>query len=347
LQAISESHAHTSGAPNFAYDLCVSKISEAQKATLDLSHWRIAFSGAEPVRHETLARFTSAFAPCGFRPEAFYPGYGLAEATLMVSAGVKNTLPKAFSFDAAALEQHRVVPALSQSENARTLVGCGKSWLGQRIVIVNPETLTRCAPDEVGEVWVSGPSVAGGYWQREEETEHTFRAHLSDTHEGPFLRTGDLGFFYRAELIIAGRLKDLIIIGGRNHYPQDVEFAVEQISPALRVGCSAAFSVERDNEERLVVVVEVDHRYRPTNGPTGRSVPAGADARRQEIDPAEIAKCVRRAVMVQHEVPLEAVVLIRAGTIPKTSSGKIQRQACKIKFLENSYELWVNEPRQP
>lgn len=373
LQAISESQAHTSGAPNFAYDLCVSKISEAQKATLDLSHWQVAFSGAEPVRPQTLANFSAAFAACGFRPEAFDPGYGLAEATLMVSAGAKHTLPKAFSFDAAALEQNRVVPALGQSENTRMLVGCGKSWLGQRIVIVNPETLTRCAPDEVGEVWVSGPSVAGGYWQREEETEHTFRAHLSDTREGPFLRTGDLGFFYRAELIIAGRLKDLIIIGGRNHYPQDVEFAVEGISPALRVGCCAAFSVERDNEERLVVVAEVDHRYRPTIGPAGRSVPAGADAqadpaaanssppgsaanqteplkplqRRQEIDPAEITKCVRRAVMVQHEVPLEAVVLIRAGTIPKTSSGKIQRQACKIKFLENSYELWVNEPRQP
>ena len=372
LQVISESKAHTSGAPNFAYDLCVSKISEPQKATLDLSHWRIAFSGAEPVRQETLARFSAAFAPCGFRAEALYPGYGLAEATLMVSAGLRNTLPKAFSFDAAALEQNRVVPTLGQSENTRTLVGCGKSWLGQKIVIVNPETLTRCAPDEVGEIWVSGPSVAGGYWQRKEETQHTFRAHLA-TGEGPFLRTGDLGFFYRAELIIAGRLKDLIIIGGRNHYPQDVEFAVERSSPALRIGCSAAFSVERGNEERLVVVVEVDHRYRPTIGSNGQDAPTGAapqaesaarksappdspadqteplksSQRRQEIDPAEVARCVRRAVMAQHEVPLEALVLLRAGTIPKTSSGKIQRHACKIKFLENSYELWTTQQPQP
>jgi acyl-CoA synthetase (AMP-forming)/AMP-acid ligase II len=344
LQAVSQHKAHTSGAPNFAYELCVNKISDEQKATLDLSHWRVAFNGAEPVRHETLERFAAAFAACGLRPETLRPGYGLAEATLVVSSGPKAAPSKAFTFDGAALEQNRVVEVAGENENARTLVGCGQTWLEQKIVIADPETLTRCAPDEVGEIWVSGPSVAGGYWKRAEETERTFRAHLSDTAEVPFLRTGDLGFFYQDELIITGRLKDLIIIGGRNHYPQDIELAVERSSPALRPGCGAAFSVERGGEERLVVVVEVDHRYRPKPGSDGVTEGGAAQdkpaQRRQEIDPAEVVKSVRRAVMEQHEVPLEAVLLLRAGSIPKTSSGKIQRHACKVKFLENSHELW-------
>jgi acyl-CoA synthetase (AMP-forming)/AMP-acid ligase II len=265
LQAVSRFKATSSGAPNFAYDLCVRKISREQRATLDLGSWEVAYNGSEPIRHKTLEQFAAYFEPCGFRPEAFYPCYGLAEATLIVSGGLKAARPIVHNFQASALEQNKVVTDFGKNENVRTLVGCGQTIMGQKIAIVNPETSTRCASDEVGEIWVSGPSVAQGYLNRPEETEYAFRAYLADTGEGPFLRTGDLGFLKNDELFVTGRLKDLIIIRGANHYPQDIEMTVEKSHPALRQGCGAAFSVEIDDEERLVVVHEVERLHRHSN----------------------------------------------------------------------------------
>ena len=257
LQAITRYKATTSGGPDFAYDLCVRKITSEQRAGLDLSSWRAAFNGAEPVRAQTLERFAATFAPCGFRREAFYPCYGLAEATLIVSGGRVAAPPVIHTVEGAALERNLAIAAEPGHRDARALVGCGQTFPEQRIIIVESESRTECAPGQVGEVWVSGPSVAGGYWNQPEETEATFHAYLSDVGDGPFLRTGDLGFLHHGELFITGRLKDLIIIRGRNHYPQDIELTVEQSAPSVRPNCGAAFSVETNGEERLVIVQEV------------------------------------------------------------------------------------------
>ncbi len=244
LLAISRYRATTSGGSNFAYDLCVRKITPEQRVTLDLSSWKVAFNGAEPVRADTLDRFVRTFGPCGFRREAFYPCYGMAETTLFVSGGLKTAPPVVHHVKGTALEQNRVVAAASEQEGVRAIVGCGQTWLDQKIVVVDPESLTQCLSDQVGEIWVSGSSVARGYWRRPEETQQTFQAYLADTVEGSFLRTGDLGFLHNGELFVTGRLKDLVIIRGRNHYPQDIELTVDESHPALRSGCAAAFSVE-------------------------------------------------------------------------------------------------------
>ncbi len=199
LRAISSRRAAVSGGPNFAYDLCVHKTTAEQRATLDLSSWEVAFNGAEPIRQETLERFVSTFGPCGFRRESFYPCYGLAEATLMVTRSQKGTLPVVRTFQKTALEHNRVVEASLKNEDTRSFVGCGQVLPGNSVVIADPESFMQCPPGSVGEIWIVSPSVAQGYWQRPEETERTFRAYLADTGEGPFLRTGDLGFFQDGE----------------------------------------------------------------------------------------------------------------------------------------------------
>ncbi|HKR12409.1 MAG TPA: amino acid adenylation domain-containing protein [Pyrinomonadaceae bacterium] len=302
LQAITRYRVTHSGGPNFAYDLCVRRIGESQRASLDLSTWSVAYNGAEPVHHETLERFVAAFAPCGFRREAFYPAYGLAEATLKVSGGRKGAGPVYGDF------------------NARTLVGCGRATLGAEVVIVDPELLRECSSDEVGEVWVSGPGVAAGYWNRPDETETTFNARLSrQSRRRRFLRTGDLGFVRDGELFITGRRKDLIIIRGRNHYPHDIERAVQSCHKALKPDGGAAFSVEGESEERLVVVQEIE------------------TSRKNEAP--EIIETIRAVIAEEFEIQPAAVVLIRAGTLPKTSSGKIRRGACREGFLENGLSV--------
>jgi acyl-CoA synthetase (AMP-forming)/AMP-acid ligase II len=333
LAAISRHRATTSGGPNFAYDLCVRKISPADRADLDLSSWDTAFNGAEPVRAETMARFAEAFGGCGFQANAFFPCYGLAEATLFVTGGMGpgevRGAPRVAAFDRALLEAGEARPLPAADPASRTLVSCGRAWPGQELVIVDPATLTPCAGGAIGEVWLRGPSVAQGYWQRPVETAETFDGRLAqdpgepragaETNPAPFLRTGDLGFLDGGELFIAGRLKDLIIIRGRNLYPQDIELTVERSHPALRPGCGAAFSIELGQEERLVVVHE--HERTPNDSPLD---PESVEA---------IAEAVRRAVAEQHEAQVQQLVLLRAGTIPKTSSGKIQRRACRAALL--------------
>ena len=314
LRAISRLGADTGGGPDFAYDLCSRKVTPEERATLDLSRWTVAFNGAEPIRQETLKRFATAFEPCGFRWEAFYPTYGLAEATLIVSGGSQTTPPIVLSVGGAEFERDRIVVASAGDKGVRTLVGCGRALEDQKVVVVDPESLIRCPPDQVGEIWVSGPSVAKGYWGQPEETTHAFRACLADTGEGPFLRTGDLGFLHHGELFVTGRLKDLIVIRGRNHYPQDIEHTVEQSHVALRQGGCAAFSVETDEGERLVVVQELERSYV------------------RSADVGEVAKVIRRAITEKHEVQVHAVVLVRTGSVPRTSSGKIQRRASRAAY---------------
>ncbi|MCU0532539.1 MAG: amino acid adenylation domain-containing protein [Hydrococcus sp. Prado102] len=318
LKAISDYQGTTSGAPNFAYQLCIEKITSEQLETLDFSSWSVAFNGAEPIRANILEEFCAKFARCGFRPEAFYPCYGMAESTLMISGGFNANPPVFKTICGDALEKNRVVEASVSSKDARTLVGCGQSLPEQQIIIVNRETLTRCQANEVGEIWVSGASVGKGYWHRFEETQETFSACLS-TGEGAFLRTGDLGFLDNGEVFITGRAKDLIIIRGRNLYPQDIELTVECSHPSLRSGGGAAFSVEVENEERLVVVQELEFRAKPNL--------------------EEVISAIRQAITREYEVQVYGVVLIKPGSIPKTSSGKIQRRATRSEFLTNRLNI--------
>ncbi|MFM7406467.1 MAG: AMP-binding protein [Cuspidothrix sp.] len=343
LNAISEYKATTSGGPNFAYELCIEKTTPEQRLNLDLSSWEVAFNGAEPIRGETLERFTKTFANCGFRPQAFYPCYGMAEATLIVSGGEKNSLPTFCEVESKGIEENQVVNGTSI--NSKTFVGVGCSQLEQKILIVDPETLTECPSDRVGEIWLSGASVTLGYWQNPTATQETFQAYLSDTQQGlstspfdfaqdklrtsPFLRTGDLGFIHNGELFITGRLKDLIIIRGQNHYPQDIEQTVEQSHPALRMAGGAAFSVEVDGVERLAIAHEIERNYL------------------RHLDVDGVAAAIRQAISEAHDLQVYAIVLLKTGTIPKTSSGKIQRYSCRTGFLEQTLEIigqWQEQP---
>lgn len=321
LDAISRYRATSSGGPNFAYDLCLRKVTPEQIATLDLSCWEVAFSGAEPIRAETLEKFATMFAPCGFRPEAFYPCYGMAEATLFVTGGLKTNPPIVCEVQADALAQNEIVKVSDHGENVRSIVGCGQPWLEHKVLVIDPETLTQNPSGKVGEIWVSGPSVAQGYWNRPQQTTETFQACLADTGEGPFLRTGDLGFLLDNELFVTGRMKDTILIRGRNHYPQDIELTVENSHSLIRrPSCCAAFGVEVEGEERVVVVAEVDRRYRDRHQ-------------------TEVIGNIRQAIAEEHELPLHALLLLKIGSIPRTSSGKIQRHACKNGFLDGSLDV--------
>lgn len=320
LKAISKYRATTSGAPNFGYDLCVQKIQPKQFAELDLSSWDLAYSGAEPVRAETLKQFSKKFAQCGFNYSAFYPCYGMAETTLFTTGGDKNQLPVIKSVSARELEQNKVVESEISSPLSRVLVSVGSPGVNTTVIIVNPESLTCCEEGSVGEIWVSGESITSGYWNRSEVTEQTFQAYLKDTGSGSFLRTGDLGFLNNRELFITGRLKDLIIIRGRNHYPQDIELTFQKSHPALRANSGAAFSIEKEGEERLVVVQEVERTH----------------VRQLKLD--EVLEAVNQAVSLEHELAIDTIVLLKPGSIPKTSSGKIQRSACRQKFLNGTLE---------
>ncbi len=313
LAAISRYRATTSGGPNFAYDLCVAKIPPAEREGLDLSCWEVAFNGAEPVRAATLKRFAEAFAPAGFRRSAFLPCYGLAEATLLVSGSRRE--PGILRLAAADLERNGVREAAPE-EPGRELVGCGEPR--QSVVVVDPKSGAPCPPDRVGELWVSGSGVAGGYWLREEETAATFGARLPGEEE-PFLRTGDLGFVRDGEVFVTGRLKDLIIFRGRNHYPQDLELAAERSHPGLRPGGGAAFSLEGEGENRVGVVHEVDRHVRG------------------DLEP--LARAIRHALLREHELPVHEVVLIRQGSLPKTTSGKVQRRLCRRLLEKGGLEI--------
>ncbi|QDU91542.1 Tyrocidine synthase 3 [Pirellulimonas nuda] len=305
LRAIDRFGATTSASPNFGYELCLRKVREADCEGLDLSRWQIAASGAEPVRSDTLDRFCERFGPYGFRREAFTPAYGLAEATLFVSLKSLGETPRAMAIDGPALAEHRVEPCPQQRPGARTIVSCGPPGPEIEVRIIDPQT--RAATDQVGEVWVRSPGVASGYWRRADATAETFDASTADGAPG-FLRTGDYGFMREGELYVTGRKKEVLILAGRNYYPQDIEAAIQARHEGLKGDGGAVVSVEIDNEERLVVFQEV---HRP---------------RKQDL--AALLELVR--VTVAEEVGQEphAVVLIAAGEVPKTSSGKLQRAAC-------------------
>ncbi len=285
LEALSRYHGVMSAAPNFAYDLCVRRIPPDQRSSLDLSHWKVAINGAEPVRAATLRRFEQAFGPSGFRPEAFRPSYGLAEATLLVASGIG--------------------PDLVDSTDR---VGCGAPASGVRLAIVDPDTGELHPNGVEGEIRVSGPNVACGYWGKSAESDRVFRAPLGGT---PFLRTGDLGFLRNGELTVTGRLKDLIIVDGRNHHPGDIEATAESSHASLRSAGCAAFSFDFDGEERVGILAEAELR----------------------ADPEEIAGAIRKSVAREHDLRVQEVLILPPGRLPKTSSGKVQRGLCREEFL--------------
>ncbi len=307
--------------------------------------------GAERIRPQTIDRFVNSFDACGFRRESLFPCYGLAEATLMVSGGPRQKPPVVLSVDAESLAQNHVRISCSDDSICRTLVGCGENLSGQRIVIVDPHTHASVAEDHVGEIWVQGPSVADGYFENPEATAATFHAHLAkvgsgkwevesgknlplDTchfplsdGDGPFLRTGDLGFLHENQLFVTGRLKNLIIIRGRNYYPEDIEQTIDSAHPGLRAGQCAAFSVEVEGREQLVVVQEVEPRQR-------------------DLDTGAAIQAIRSAIANRHELEVHAIVLVKAGEVPKTSSGKTRRTACRDRFLHGELETvaaWKSE----
>jgi acyl-CoA synthetase (AMP-forming)/AMP-acid ligase II/acyl carrier protein len=313
LEAVSRFSITHSGGPNFAYESCLRAVRQQHEWQADLSTWTVASCGAEPVHADTVERFSETFGPWGFRRTSFAPAYGLAEATLLVTMKQIGTEPTLLKVEAEALAASIVKESSGSERGSRTLVGCGEPLEETRVLIVNPTTKRSCQAGEVGEVWLAGAGIATGYWGRPEESETTFKAMITESGDGPYLRTGDLGFIHRGELFLTGRLKDLIIVRGRNYYPHDLEWTAEQAHSGLRRGCGAAFSVEGATGERVVLVYEIEKKL-------------------SELDMSEAMRCIRRAVADQYELEVHTVALVKSGTISRTSSGKIQRHVCRAAF---------------
>jgi acyl-CoA synthetase (AMP-forming)/AMP-acid ligase II len=330
LQAISRFGATHSGGPNFAYDLCAQRVSDEDREGLDLSAWRLAYNGSEPVRRATLEHFMRVFGPCGFHWTAFRPGYGLAESTLLVTSAPAGSPPV---FHAAAAEPAR--GAAAAPRRCASWVSCGVSTGAMRIRIVDAVTRQRRQDGEVGEIWVAGDSVALGYWNKPRESEATFRAFVAGSGEGPFLRTGDLGCISHGHLFVTGRIKDILIVRGVKHYPQDIELTAERSDPTVRPGGCAAFAVDCGGEERVAIVAEIEPRFRSAAETTGGMSTISA---------------MRRAVTDAHQIALHAIALVPAGALPKTTSGKLQRFLCRDGFLDGTLDaitVWPDDVVAP
>ncbi|MDX2546203.1 fatty acyl-AMP ligase [Streptomyces sp. WI04-05B] len=310
-----------SAAPNFAYDYCASTVTDAQKRELRLDGVAALLNGSEPVRPGTADRFNAAFAAQGLAPDTHCPSYGLAEATVFVSAARPGEPLSRFALDRDALSTGKALPARADDPTAVTLAGCGTP-AGQLVRIADPVSHARLSEGEVGEIWVRGPNVGRGYRNRDEQTRRVFGATFADdtAGSGHWLRTGDLGTFLDGQLIVTGRLKDLIVVDGRNHYPQDVEASVQDADPAVRRDRLAAFGVPGDVGERVVVVAE-----------HVRSVALA------EIDVPGLVRAVRSAVSARHGLRLADLVLVPPGTVPRTSSGKVARALTRRRYLEGAY----------
>ncbi len=320
LQAMSDYKAHSSFAPNFAYQLCLRRVSETQRDKLDLSHWRMALNGAEPVRADTLEKFSEFFVPAGFCATAAFPAYGLAEATLFVSGSDMDLDPIVVTVESKALQNHSVIYSKAKQGTQR-LVSSGLVNTDQKIAIVNPDSFEVCGARQVGEIWIHGPSVAGGYWNKPEQTRETFCAEIKVSNGEPdssenYLRTGDLGFIDSGRLYITGRIKDMIVVNGANYYPQDIEKALQETHPSLRDGYGAVFGVEHQGSEQVVVVQEVERTHL------------------KKINSEDVFNHIRNVVGQQFQIPVAAIVLIRPMTLPLTSSGKIQRRRSRTLFFE-------------
>lgn len=319
LRSVSRYQATTSGGPNFSYDMCVQRISQEECATLDLSSWEVAFNGAEPIRAETMVAFAEKFRPQGFRSSAFFPVYGLAEATLMVTSPTKSVGPMTQRFDASGLLDNRLIPG--EDENDPLLVSCGAPYAHHRVEIVDPDKRILTAPGKIGEIWVSGPSVGDGYWGEDASRSRLFDAELTDVDDADrFLRTGDLGAFHEGVLFVVGRMSDLIILQGRNHHPHDVESLAEEVEPLLVPHASAAFELQEEGGKPGVALV-------------GESSTTDLATLREAIDG------LKRKVAGELGLPLALVAICERGAVPKTTSGKIQRRLCRSLLLAGELEV--------
>lgn len=321
LKAISDYKATISCAPNFGFELCMSRIKQGQLSDLDLSSWKVALNGAETIYYDTLQRFSQMFAPCGFQYKSFFPVWGLAESTVLITSSTRMQGPVVQKVEKKSLAAGRVVP-VPENEEGQYIVGCGRPFSGLKVVVVNPETRRLCRPDEIGEIWAQcGDSMPEGYWDNPEANKETYGAYLADTKEGPFLRTGDLGFMLNGEFFFSSRLKDLIVIRGVNYYPQDIELAVHKSHGALRPGNGAVFSVVQDKQECLVVINEL------------KNPPKDA------FNTREIIEKIRQNLSQEFGIAVHAIILIEPNTILKTSSGKIRRQSCKNAYLDGELSI--------
>jgi acyl-CoA synthetase (AMP-forming)/AMP-acid ligase II len=322
LRAIHDYRAEVGCSPNFGYDLCVSRYRADQMDGIDLSCWKIALNGAEPVHGETIDSFIKTFAGHGFQAATAFPAYGMAEATLLISGGSRGAGHVTRSVSRSALQSHAVVEP-TDAADAQLLVGCGQALINEQIAIVDPNHHTRLPSNLVGEIWVNGPNVARAYWKNPEATAAALNASIVGEDDGArWLRTGDLGFLDEAgELYVTGRIRDLIIVRGINHYPQDIERTVQAAHPAFRANCGAAFAApDEHGEETLVIVQEIER------------------TERNRIDAAEMKGLIRENVTEQHELFTRHIVLIRPGTLPKTTSGKIQRSLARKLWIERRLE---------
>lgn len=326
LKAIMDYKVVTSGAPNFAYKLCVDKITAEQVETLDLSLWTAALNAAEPISFKALKAFSQKFKVCGFKNNAFFPAYGLAEATVFAAGNVRSASIKHLSLDAEQLRNNLVVQS-NDDDGVVKLVNCGYGWLGQELCIVDPETFCLCGERQIGEIWIKGRNVAQGYWQKNAETQNTFGIYLKNSAEGPFLRTGDLGFMDNGCMYFCSRIKDIIIIRGINYYPHDIEQTVEQSHSDIISGASAAFSVMRDEEEKLVIVAEISRHYR-----FYKTCQLNDLIR-------EIKNTIRFNIAESYDLLAADIVLVKQFSIPKTTSGKIQRSKCKEDYLSSNLNI--------
>lgn len=326
LQAISKYQATTSGAPNFAYELLCDRVKDSQLKQLDLRNWQVAFCGAEPVQASTLERFAHKFAVCGFQPNAFYPCYGMAEATLMITGGDYQQQPLIKYVDKAALETNQLVFSDRNSPQNTALVSAGHTWLDGKLVIVNPETRQPCQPNQIGEIWFSSSSTGLGYWQQPELTAATFQAgfkqqvkqQISEQH---FLRTGDLGFISDQQLFITGRLHDVLVLWGLNYYPQQIEQTVANSHPALKANHGIAFTNKVAGQNRLIIVQEIERTHR------------------KSFILKDIVESIRWNIFQQQFLDVETIVLLKPGGLPKTSSGKVQRSKCQAKYQAEDLEV--------
>lgn len=328
LKAISDYKATVGGAPNFAYELCVNSITEEELSSINLDSWRVAFCGAEPVQHETFQKFTEKFGKCGFKSATPYPCYGMAETTLFLTGNKAHEGYKNITLDGDLLKVNKIKKADATTLNRCNYVSCGKAYGDHIIKIVNPETRIECAKDEVGEIWTKGSSVTKGYWNKKHVNDEIFNASLDNNGESSFLRTGDLGFIYDDELFIAGRLKDLIIIRGRNYYPQDIERIVGRSHPALQENSTAAFVIEENTIEQLVVIQEL--KRTAVN----------------DFNALEIVNAIRASVSEFFDIQVSYISLIGPLQIPKTSSGKIQRRLCREKYTKNALNVLFNHSQE-
>lgn len=324
LKAVSCYRATSSGGPNFAFDLCNRKISAEAREQLDLSSLRYLYSGAEPVRKKVLETFYENFKEYGLKLSSLNPVYGMAESTLMISSSMPSDEPVFIRLNADALKKNRVVESRDDTVEAVSLVGCGRVFFGMEACIVNPDTLALCTGDEIGEIWISGPSVAGGYWRKPARTKKVFNAYPANSAKGPYLRTGDLGFIKNGQVFITGRIKDLIIIRGQNYYPQDIEFVVENsASQYLKQNASAVFTVDINDEERLIIVAEVKRQF---------------SKKGKLPDKTGTIRKIRKDVSYNFRLNVYDVVLITAMSLPKTTSGKVRRRYTKRLYLENALD---------